>query len=389
VPSSITVIQSKSCGTSSSFSGNVAYPAVQPYLLGTSVGNVLLTYDALSVPDRFILYYNGFPSIDTGYRGSLAYDFGGASRTAFTNALLGKIDPITGNTYPFTYPTHAVDGYPFILGLGSGTANFNKSSSLINTAEIRVYAPMTGTVWSLSLGCPNGESSPSGTDVAGSTIYSTTTPVITNGTGTIECKGLPTGVNGINGSSGTSGISGSSGTSPVSQVTGTGTTNKVAKWTSTSVLNDSIIYDNGTQVVINGTSPLFPFMFTINGSTAVIGTLYSTSNVTTDGQISSQINAKGNSGTAVTFNWNDGNIQTVTMTDNATFTFSNPESGASYQIIITQDVTGGRTITWPTIHWAGKTVPSLTGTDNSVDIVTLTYDGAKYLGVISKNHGTP
>jgi len=130
-------------------------------------------------------------------------------------------------------------------------------------------------------------------------------------------------------------------------------------------------------------------MFTINGSTAVIGTLYSTSNITTDGQISSQINAKGNSGTAVTFNWNDGNIQTVTMTGNATFTFSNPESGASYQIIITQDATGGRTITWPTIHWEGKTVPSLTGTASSKDIVTLTYDGTNYNGVIAKNFGTP
>jgi len=147
VPSSIIVIQSRNCGALSFFSGNVAYPAVQPYLLGTSVGNVLLTYNAQTVPDRFILYYNGFPSIDTGYRGSSIYDFGGGSRTTFTNALLGKIDPITGNTYPFTYPTHAADGYPIISGLGSGTANFNKSSSLINTAEIRVYAPISGTIW--------------------------------------------------------------------------------------------------------------------------------------------------------------------------------------------------------------------------------------------------
>jgi hypothetical protein len=110
-------------------------------------------------------------------------------------------------------------------------------------------------------------------------------------------------------------------------------------------------------------------------------------NVTMDGQIHSTVNAKGNSGTGtVTFSWNDANIQSVTLTGNCTFAFSNPLSGASYQIIITQDATGGRTITFPTIRWEGGTVPSLTGTANSQDIVTLTYDGTNYYGVISKNH---
>jgi hypothetical protein len=106
------------------------------------------------------------------------------------------------------------------------------------------------------------------------------------------------------------------------------------------------------------------------------------------GQISSPLNFNGNSGAGTfTFNWDLGNIQSATLTGNSTFAFSNPQSGASYQIILTQDATGSRTITWPTIHWEGKTVPTLTGTANSKDIVTLTYDGANYNGVISKNHG--
>jgi hypothetical protein len=106
------------------------------------------------------------------------------------------------------------------------------------------------------------------------------------------------------------------------------------------------------------------------------------------GQISSPLNFNGNSGAGTfTFNWDLGNIQSATLTGNSTFAFSNPQSGASYQIILTQDATGSRTITWPTIHWEGKTVPTLTGTANSKDIVTLTYDGTNYNGVISKNHG--
>ena len=105
-----------------------------------------------------------------------------------------------------------------------------------------------------------------------------------------------------------------------------------------------------------------------------------------NGQIFSPVEAKGNSGTAMTINWNDANIQTVTLTGNVVFTFSNPQSGATYQLILTQDGTGGRTITWPTIKWKGGVAPTLTGTANSIDIVTLTYDGTSYFADISKNH---
>jgi hypothetical protein len=141
-------------------------------------------------------------------------------------------------------------------------------------------------------------------------------------------------------------------------------------------VTNGITYLNGNTVVGSSDEPLD--RLDVRG------------NVRADGQYYTPVNAKGNSGTGtVTFSWNDGNIQSVTLTGNCTFAFSNPQSGASYQIIITQDGTGGRTITWPTIHWEGKTVPTLTGTLNSKDIVTFTYDGTNYNGVIAKNFGTP
>jgi len=113
-------------------------------------------------------------------------------------------------------------------------------------------------------------------------------------------------------------------------------------------------------------------------------------NVQIDAQIYSPSNSKGNSGSGtVTFNWNDSNIQTVTLTGNCTFAFSNPQSGGSYQIVITQDGTGGRTITWPTVYWQNKTTPLLSNSANTIDVITLLYDGSKYLGLIAKNFGTP
>ena len=83
--------------------------------------------------------------------------------------------------------------------------------------------------------------------------------------------------------------------------------------------------------------------------------------------------------------WNNGNVQTVTLGGNRTFTFANPKSGARYSIIIKQDATGSRTVTWPAIKWAGGTTPTLTTTANKYDIVTFIYDGTSYFGTISTN----
>jgi len=104
-------------------------------------------------------------------------------------------------------------------------------------------------------------------------------------------------------------------------------------------------------------------------------------NVELENQIYSPVNAKGNSGTGtVTFNWNDGNQQSVTLTGNCTFAFSNPQSGASYFIYVTQDGTGGRTITWPTITWQGGATPTFPTAANGRVLVKISYDGSTYYG---------
>lgn len=78
--------------------------------------------------------------------------------------------------------------------------------------------------------------------------------------------------------------------------------------------------------------------------------------------------------------WNDGNVQQVTLGGNRTFTFSNPKAGAIYYLILKQDGTGSRTVTWPTIKWRGGSAPILTTTANKKDVIKLIYDGTDYLG---------
>lgn len=88
------------------------------------------------------------------------------------------------------------------------------------------------------------------------------------------------------------------------------------------------------------------------------------------------------SGTA-TCNLALGNMFEVTMpAGNVTIALSNVTTGQIFEIGITQDSGGSRTITWfTTIKWAGGSAPTLTTTANKRDRFifictgTNTYDG--------------
>lgn len=87
-----------------------------------------------------------------------------------------------------------------------------------------------------------------------------------------------------------------------------------------------------------------------------------------------------NSSTAYTIDLTSGNAFKITLTGNCTFTFSNPPAsgtGGSFTLILPQDGTGSRTVTWPTsVKWAGGTAPTLTTTASAVDIFAfVTTDG--------------
>ena len=84
----------------------------------------------------------------------------------------------------------------------------------------------------------------------------------------------------------------------------------------------------------------------------------------------------------------DGNVHDVTLTANATFTFSNPlaASGVSFTLLLRQDGTGGWTTTFPaSVDWAGGTAPTLTTTSGALDVLTfITVDGGTtWLGFLA------
>ena len=82
---------------------------------------------------------------------------------------------------------------------------------------------------------------------------------------------------------------------------------------------------------------------------------------------------------AATINLRDGNVFEHTLTEDVTYTFSNPAASgraSAFVLKVIQDSTA-RAITWPTsVDWAGATAPTLTATSGGIDVFCfLTIDG--------------
>jgi len=94
--------------------------------------------------------------------------------------------------------------------------------------------------------------------------------------------------------------------------------------------------------------------------------------VTFDNGITEEFTAVTSSGNATTVNSRDGTVFSHTLTENTTFTFSNPAaSGKSsgFALTIVQDASAsGFTVTWPgAVAWPNGLTPALTVTENAVD----------------------
>lgn len=90
--------------------------------------------------------------------------------------------------------------------------------------------------------------------------------------------------------------------------------------------------------------------------------------------------------TTSSVNWDSGNVQSITLTSSPTLTFSNAQAGGKYDLIVIQDGTGGRTITWPaSVKWSGG-APTLSSGSSDIDLLSFVYDGTDYLGSYNLNY---
>jgi hypothetical protein len=174
------------------------------------------------------------------------------------------------------------------------------------------------------------------------------------------------GSDGTSGSSGTSGLSGSSGTSGDSGSSGTsGVSGSSGSAGSSGSSGTSGVNGSSGSAGTSGTSFSSPYSGNLNG---------------TAGQ-----SWMSSYGATASINWNNGNVQTHTLAASTTFTFANPNNGATYIIVVKQAVAGNYVINWPSITWVGGLTPVMTATANKTDIYTFIYVGSIYYGSYSQN----
>jgi len=93
----------------------------------------------------------------------------------------------------------------------------------------------------------------------------------------------------------------------------------------------------------------------------------------------------------VTLKITNNSIFNITLIGNITFSFNGPTPGTEYSInlLLLQDATGSRTVTWPaSVKWAGAAAPVLSTLANKLDIVALqTFDsGTTWYGTLVGNN---
>ncbi len=124
------IVNPIACANVVTFTGGQTFPSAYEITLGSGLGNVILNYNTFNIPDKIIVYFDGVPVIDTGYRGDSSYQ----SQLTANLALRGVPNEI-------------------IQGTGIGTASFNKTTATTK-AYVYVYGPLTGTGWNFTLNCP-------------------------------------------------------------------------------------------------------------------------------------------------------------------------------------------------------------------------------------------
>lgn len=159
---------------------------------------------------------------------------------------------------------------------------------------------------------------------------------------------------------------------------------------------------NSTQVsirsAINGTGTYLPFTlwtggserFRVNETTGnfLIGTstddgankLQVTGGFALTGNYTEGV-VTANTSTAYTIALTAGTVQVLTLTGNCTFTFPTATAGKSFTLLLKQDGTGSRTVTWPaSVKWPGGTAPTITPTASKLDKYVFTSDGTNWYG---------
>lgn len=122
----------------------------------------------------------------------------------------------------------------------------------------------------------------------------------------------------------------------------------------------------------------------ISGTAATLGATQSFTGVNTYSAATKQFINTDTDASTITFDLNVANIHQVTLGGNRTLALANPSVGQVFILVLIQDSTGGRTVTWfSTIKWAGGSAPALTSGATKTDTFAFVCTSSgNYLGFV-------
>jgi hypothetical protein len=136
-------------------------------------------------------------------------------------------------------------------------------------------------------------------------------------------------------------------------------------------------YSSGGTVTTTGTGVVEEIVVTGTGS-AVLNNTPSITNPTVTNYTETLYSA--NSSTSFTVSLANGTVYNIQLTGSPTITMPTAVAGKSFIMMLYQDATGGRTVTWSTVVWPGGTPPTITSAANKRDIFSFFSDGTNWYG---------
>jgi hypothetical protein len=159
---------------------------------------------------------------------------------------------------------------------------------------------------------------------------------------------------------------------------GTGSITTVSPGTNGNVLtSNGTVWVSQAPAAATGNVTLGNTTISLGGTASNVGNL-TLINTTVTNYTETPFTA--NSSTAITIALTNGTFQIITLTGNATITMPTATSGKSFILLLKQDGTGSRTVTWSTVRWPGNTAPTITSTASRQDIYSFFADGTNWYG---------